>query len=49
MFTEVMDMFISFRALTEQYNGIFKKLMKTTFLPKEFPELLQFLFDDDDT
>ncbi|OWF56000.1 probable nuclear hormone receptor HR3 [Mizuhopecten yessoensis] len=46
-FTKVMNMFLSFRELTESYMKQYQKLCKDKFLPKQFPEMLEFLFEDD--
>ncbi|XP_060074509.1 nuclear receptor ROR-beta-like [Ylistrum balloti] len=47
VFSKVMNMFLSFRELTESYMKQYQKLCKDKFLPKQFPEMLEFLFEDD--
>ncbi|XP_033753171.1 uncharacterized protein LOC117336672 [Pecten maximus] len=47
MFSKVMNMFLSFRVLTESYMKQYQELCKDKFLPKQFPEMLEFLFEDD--
>ncbi|XP_069132149.1 vitamin D3 receptor B-like isoform X2 [Argopecten irradians] len=47
IFSKIMNMFMAFRELTESYMKQYKELCKDKFLPKQFPEMLEFLFEDD--
>ncbi|XP_033753277.1 nuclear receptor ROR-beta-like [Pecten maximus] len=47
MFSKIMNMFSSFRVLTESYLKQHQELCKDKLLSKMFPEMLQFLFEDD--